>query len=535
MNDHLQTAAGKWKEAPSWTRGLLVGAVVCAMISLIVWRLLPGPLEGDMTALFSDLAIEDAATIRDYLEERRIPHRVTAGGAAIEVPPDRVHSLRLDLASMGVPSRGAVGFEIMDSMPWGATDFERHVSYIRGLQGELERTIEGFEEVRGARVHVVLPRESVFISRNTPATAAVFLQLRPMAQLGTDAISGIIHLVASSVENLDPDKVTVVDTQGVILSHRATAPDNDAAVVRDGIQMQLQFEESLRGRLQAMLEQVLGPGNVALQVSAQMNFDDREVHTELFEPASEDGGLITSLHQMEESFSGNQAFPETGAGADSNLPTYQASNTEGASSYERTETTQNVAVNRTTEHWKVAPGAVERLSVAVVVNGTLTPEQEQVLDGVVAAALGSDPGRNDSVVVTGLPFDTSLVDQLQEHTEAGAPAPDAPLEQVGDYPLPYYVGAGVALLLVLILVVLALRRRRGQDEEFFEELEAPMPADVIGSERENAEILRQREALLDTIGSNGGGLRSTAKEMAEENPAKVAQLLRAWLADELDS
>ncbi len=533
MNDHLQTAADKWKEAPSWTRGLLVGTVVCAMISLIVWRLLPGPSGGDMTALFSDLALEDAAAIRDYLEERRIPHRVTAGGAAIEVPPDRVHSLRLDLASMGVPSRGAVGFEIMDSMPWGATDFERHVSYIRGLQGELERTIEGFEEVRKARVHVVLPRESVFISRNTPATAAVFLELRPMAQLGTDAIQGIIHLVASSVENLDPEKVTVVDTQGVILSHRAAAPDNDAAAVRDGIHMQLQFEESLRGRLQAMLEQVLGPGNVALQVSAQMNFDDREIHTELFEPASEDGGLITSLHQMEESFSGNQAFPETGAGADSNLPTYQASGTEGASTYERTETTQNVAVNRTTEHWKVAPGAVERLSVAVVVNGALTPDQEQVLGGVVAAALGSDPGRNDSVVVTGLPFDTSLVDQLQEH--AAAPAPDAPREQVADYPLPYVVGAGVALLLVLILVVVALRRRRGNDAEFFEELEAPKPADVVRSKREDAEAMRQREALLDTLGGNGSGLRSTAKEMAEENPAKVAQLLRAWLADELDS
>ncbi len=532
MINHLETAAGKWKETPSWARGLLLGMVVCGVISLVVWRLVVGTPGADMAPLFSDLTLEDAAAIKDYLSERRISHRVAAGGDTIEVPSDRVHALRLDLASMGIPSRGAVGFEIMDSMPWGATDFERHVNYIRGLQGELERTIEGFEEVRRARVHVVLPRESVFISRSTPATAAVFLELRPLARLGPEAVQGIIHLVASSVENLEPEKVTVVDTQGVILSHRAVQPDDDAATVRDGLQIQLQFEDSLRGRLQAMLEQVLGPGNVALQVSAQINFDDREIHREMFEPVSEDGGLITSLHQMEEHFSGTQAFPETGAGADSNLPTYQAPGTEGASTYDRTETTQNTVVNRTTEHWKIAPGAVERLSVAVVVNGTLTDEEEQMLSGVVSAALGSDLGRNDSVVVTGLPFDTSLADQLREHAEAGTPT--VPAEEVAEMPLPYYIGAGAALLVALGLAVLVLRRRRRHHaEELLDELEGP-GVDLVSAE-DNGEARRQREALLETIGVKRDGLRSTAKEMADENPAKVAQLLRTWLAEELES
>ncbi|MFO8060240.1 MAG: flagellar basal-body MS-ring/collar protein FliF, partial [Bacillota bacterium] len=422
--------------------------------------------------------------------------------------------------------------ELMDSMPWGATDFERHVNYIRGLQGELERTIEGFEEVRRARVHVVLPRESVFISRNTPATAAVFLELRPLSQLKAEAVQGIIHLVASSVENLAPEKITVVDTQGVILSDRALRPDDEAASMRDGLQLQLQFEESLRGRLQTMLEQVLGPGNVALQVSAQMNFDDREIQTEMFEPVSGDDGLITSLHQVEEHFSGSQDFPETGAGADSNIPTYQASGTEGESTYERTESTQNAVVNRTTESWRIAPGALERLSVAVVVNGALTEDDEQMLSGVVSAALGSDPGRNDSVVVTGVPFDTSLTDQLREYSEAAEPG-TAP--EPSEIPLAYYIGAGAALLLALVLVLRAAGRRRrgdpaGQRLDDFEE-----GRDLRGADEENGDFRRQREALLETIGAKNDGLRSTAKEMAEENPAKVAQLLRTWLADEVES
>lgn len=519
--------ADRFREAPAWARVLAVGALLCLVLSFLVWWLLLAGSSEDMAPLFSDLTLEDAAGIQAYLEERRIPHRIGGGGDVIEVPVDRVHSLRLELASQGLPSRGAVGFELMDSLPWGATDFERHVSYIRALQGELERTIEGFEEVRRARVHVVLPRESVFVSQKTPATAAVFLEMRPLARLEADAVRGVIHLVASSVEGLSPAEVTVVDTQGSILSDRALRQDAPNESAMDSMQMQLGFEESLRSRLQGMLEQVLGPGNVAIQVSAQLNFDDREVYREFFEPAGADGGLVTDMHLVEEQFSGTQGAPETGAGADSNLPSYHSWHTDGESSYERSELTQNVVVNRTTEHWRVAPGAVQRLSVAVVVNGTLTPQQEEVLGGVVSAALGSDANRNDSVMVTGMPFDTTLVDQLREHADREALPAEREPSRIPPLFASRYVTMAVAGALLAGMLILVLRRRaRGGPEEEF-----------VFAEEEDAVVLpsgeaaQRRDALLEAIAHQGNGLRGTAGEMAEENPAKVAELLRTWLAE----
>lgn len=528
MTASIGGIADKFRETPVWARVLAGGALLSLLVSFLVWRLLLAGPGGDMAPLFSDLTLEDASGIQAYLEERRIPHRIGSGGDLIEVPVDRVHSLRLELASEGLPSRGAVGFELMDSLPWGATDFERHVSYIRALQGELERTIEGFEEVRRARVHVVLPRESVFISQKSPATAAVFLEMRPLARLDTDAVRGVIHLVASSVEGLSPTEVTVVDTGGIILSDRALREDAPNESARDSMEVQLQFEESLRSRLQGMLEQVLGPGNVAVQVSAQLNFDDREVHREFFEPVAGDGGLVIDMHMVEEEFSGTQAAPETGAGADSNLPSYQSWYSDGESSYQRSELTQNVVVNRTTEHWRVAPGAVERLSVAVVVNGAITPEQEEVLGDVVSAALGSDGNRNDSVMVTGMAFDTSLADQLREHMDGGAPPVEGEPGRIPPLFASRYVTAAVAAALAAGVLLLVYRRRTRDvlEEEF-----------VFGEDEEtviwpsDGDVAQRRDALLEAIAHQGNGLRSTAAEMAEENPAKVAELLRTWLAE----
>ncbi len=524
----MESLKSRWAQAQSWERGLAMGLLCCAAAALIAWQLLPGVIADDKVPLFTDLTAQDAGDVKAHLDERRIPYRVGRENT-IYVPADDVYALRLDLASEGIPSGGVVGFEIMDSIPMGATDFDRHVSYIRGLQGEMARTIEGFTEVRRARVHIVLPKESVFISQSAPATAAIVLELEPMANLGEEGIRAVMNLVASGVEGMEADNVTVVDTAGQVLSERAKAPDGLTGEAKNNLALQMEVEDGLRHRLSGLLEQVLGPGNAVVQVTADLNFDSREIHQEIFEPFDGDRGLVTSLQRVEEHFTGTSGLPEEAAGADSNVPSYPAYGASGDSEYQRTETTENSVVNRITEMHTVAPGTVQRLSVAVVVNDDLTVGEEDMLQTVVASALGSDADRRDQITVTGVPFDTSLADRMEEAMEAEAPTvTPAP----ADIPLPYYLAAGALLALLLGLGLGSIiRRRRREDEYILQNTDLDNTWDIADPPR-RIQVDDRREELLDAVGNGGRGLQGTAKQMADENPGRVAELVRTWLSED---
>ncbi len=522
----FETTKQRWSNAQSWERGLAVGLMVCIVVAIAAWQLVPKMGSGRLVPLYTELGPSDAADIKAHLDERSIPYEVGPDNT-INVKPEDVYELRLDLASEGIPSGGVVGFEIMDSIPMGATDFDRHVSYIRALQGELSRTIEGFDEVKKARVHIVLPQDSVFVSQSDPATAAIVLDLQPGATLHDEAIRGVMNLVASGVEGMESDNVTVVDTDGAVLSERVRTPDGLTGAAQGNLALQMELETGLRDRLSTLLQQVLGPGNVAVQVSANVNFDSREIHQEVFEPVEEDEGLVTSLQRVEEHFSGSSELPEDVAGADSNVPSYPSYGAGGDSEYERTETTEDSVVNRITEMHTVAPGTVERLSVAVVVNDVLTDEESQMLETVVASALGSDPERRDQVSITGIPFDTSLADQLDDDGEQTTATPG----QEREIPTLYYaVAAGLFILIALVITIL-IRRRKREDFVLAEEdrgrrsPESSMPRGMSGIENRNA--------LLEAIGHKGADLQDT-KQMATEEPGKVAELLRTWLAEDGD-
>ena len=528
-NSALENLKNRWQTAQSWEKGLALGFLACLVAALIAWQVLPGTDNGDMVPLFTDLTPTDAGDIKMHLDEEGIPHRVGAKNT-IFVRPGDVYDLRLRMAAQGMPTGGVVGFEIMDSIPMGATDFDRHVSYIRGLQGELARTIESFAEVNRARVHIVLPQESVFVARSAPATAAIVLELAPMAQLKPEAVQGVMNLVAAGVEGLDSDNVTVVDTSGIVLSQRVTEPGGASGVAQSNLALQMEVQDGLRDRLSSLLEQVLGPGNVVVQVSADLNFDSREIHQEIFQPINGDRGLVTSLQQVEEHFTGTSGVPDDiPAGADANVPSYPAYGGTGDSTYERTETTENSVVNRMTEHHTVAPGTVERLSVAVVVNDHLTGPEEEMLSTVVASALGFDGNREDQISIAGVPFDTSLADRLGESMETEAPAA---VPQPAEIPLAYYIAGGALLALLAGLLLGGILRRRQREDEYILHNGEPSGdwAFPEGQMRDGTD--ERKRALLQAIGNGGDGLQGTAKQMAEENPGRVAELVRTWLAED---
>ena len=499
-------------------RALVVAAAVAVLgglLALAAW----GSRGPRFEPLFTRLDPADAAAIVAQLEEQGVPYQLAEGGQAVLVPADQVDRLRLELAAQGLPREGTVGLELMENMPMGATEFERRVQYLRGLQGELARTIGRVEGVEAARVHVVLPEDSPFVEETKPATAAVLVQLRPGVELQPEQVRSIMHLVASAVEGLKPEDVTVVDTSGRLLSAEVTPEGEQAAAGGDRFEVERQFEAELQHSLQTLLEQVLGPGNVIARVNAELNFDQQTIERHLFQPPADGGqGILRSIQELQETFTGQGA--PAGVPGDTNIPTYPQVG-GGNSDYQRTQRTANYEVNEIIERVQVAPGAVRRLSVAVVVNGQLTPDRQLALQQAVAAAIGSDPQRQDQVQVVAMPFDTTMADRLEQSLQEERQAREAVRRTVE------LVAAAVLGLLAVVVLVVAWRRRRAAREavalpaggpEGFAEPGVVTPAEAPAAGQANG---RPKESSV----------YEQVSELVRNQPEHVAQVIRTWLSE----
>lgn len=506
-------ALGGWTRPQMVLAGGLAATVI--VVAIAAYLLRPGR---DFAPLFTGLAPADAAAVVAQLESRNEPYRLDDQGATVLVPSGDVYRLRIDLAAEGLPNQGTVGFEIMDKLGLASTNFDRQVALLRATQGELERTIDQIAGVRASRVHLVMAKEASLGEAGQPASAAVLVEMQPGAELSARSVQGIVHLVAASVPGLEPEAVTVLDQTGRVLS-TANSTDEGTLLADSNLALQAKFQEDLQHRLDAFLTRIFGPGNVATQVAATLNFDRTTTVSDMFAaPGGGEEGLLRSIQELQSSMTGEVA----GAGGvpgDSNFPTYPAvGGGSQNSSSTSTQSTRNYELNETKTTTQVAPGTVKQLQVSVVVNKPLTPQQEAQVQSIVAAAVGADPARNDVITVTSMPFDTSLADALAPEgggTEAEAPA----------IPLWAYAAAGGgALLLVLLLIFLIVRRRSRRDEAY---------ADL---DPEELALLRSGELARHDLGGEAADeveeLLADVRGHARSRPDLVARTLRAWMAEE---
>jgi len=503
-SEALSKLTSTWGGIAPRKRIVIVVSAVAVFGLLAMWTLVAGRPE--YTVLYNRLEAADASSIVGVLEAQGTSFKLADAGRTILVPAKDVHRLRLNLAGEGLPSLGTPGFELLESVSIGATDFERRNSYIRALSGELARTIGRIAQVEQARVHIVLPEQSLFTSQARPTTAAVFVQHRPNARLAPDQVQGIIHLVAHSVEGLLPDMVTVVDENGRVLDGSggsAVASTADRAATQ--IEASRQFSRELEGNLQRMLETVLGPGNVAARVAAELSFDESVINRVTYEPVADGQGIVRSTHETSEYSKGADAGNGGPAGTQSNVPLYQsqASGAVGMSESERTEVLRNYEINEIVEHTVIAPGTVKRLSVSVVVNQQLAPADAAQLEKLVAAAVGSDPRRSDQIVVTGMAFNTDLAKTVAADIAA---ARRNQLIAIG-------AGAGLALILGLVM---AMRARRGA------KLRANTPVLV-------AEEIESELRSLDDIRPKS---QDELQRLFRAKPQVAAEVIRTWLVEE---
>ena len=386
------------------------------LYSLVEWK-----KEADFKPLFTGLAAEDASGIVQKLKESGADYRLGDGGASVLVPSARLNELRLTMAAVGLPKSGRVGFELFDKVNLGATEFTEHINYRRALEGELERTVMALTEVEQARVHLTFPKDSVYLESQQPAKASVLVRLKPGRKLAPQNVVAIDHLLASAVEGLSPDAVSVLDMNGNLLGRPKPAGGLDGPEPSEAtLDYRHQIEQDLLTKIASTLGPLLGPEKFRAGVSVDCDFSGGEQSEEIFDPAR---SVMLSSQRTED---GTGTAAAAGVpGTASTLPRPASRPASGSSRI--TRTTENVTYqsSRTVKKTRLPAGAVRRLSVSVLVdqdvswekNGTSfkrvlvppPPEKLKVIRDLVAGITGFNEQRGDQMVIETLPFETTLL------------------------------------------------------------------------------------------------------------------------------
>jgi flagellar M-ring protein FliF len=343
---------------------LAVGSIA-GFVFLMNWAGKP-----EFHPLYSNLDANDAGIILNRLKEQKISYRLSASGSTILIPQERIYETRMELASQGLPQGGSIGFELFDDTKLGMTEFAQNVNYQRALQGELVRTINGFAEVESCRVHIVMPEKSLFIDDEESASASVVLKLHHGKWLTQQQVQGIVHLVSSSVSRMSPENVTVVDSSGSLLTGH-NDPSGIAALSSDQLDYQAKVERKLENRVLSMLEKALGANRAIVRVSCALNFKRYEMTEERYLPENQ---VIRSEQMFNETSREADPIPQGIPGIQSNLPESspaQNKTTDGENpTFAKQDRTVNYEIGKLTSRTLEPVGTTERISVAVLVDGT---------------------------------------------------------------------------------------------------------------------------------------------------------------------
>ncbi|HXR42169.1 MAG TPA: flagellar basal-body MS-ring/collar protein FliF [Acidothermaceae bacterium] len=484
------------------------------------------------TPLFSNLAASDASAITDKLTASKEPYKLADGGATILVPQKDVYQLRLDMAKANLPTGGVSGFSLLDKGGITTSQFQQNVEYQQAIEGELVKTIEAIDGVSAAVVHVVLPDNDVFSSDSSKPTASVLVTTDPSKPLGAGQVQAIVHLVASSIEGLDPNDVTVADSHGNVLSAPGVSGVSGTTGFQD--QQTSAYEQRVSSAVQSLLEPLVGAGHVIVQTNATLNFDSQETTSENYvQPSPGTTPIPLSETKSSEVYSGT-APNATGILGPDNIAVPTPSGTASPGTYASNSSTVDNAIGRVVQQVKTAPGAVQHLSVAVLLDSATAAKVNAAdVQKLVENAAGVQTSRGDSVQVSTMPFDQTQAEAAKKDLAAAAKSKDM-------NKLISYGKDGLIGFLVLGAVVFFMRKAKKAQER------SPV---LSTSERLELEEARKMRALLaaqkdevvrelvpgpsgqDRLELGRPSIDSEIGELVERQPEEVAQLLRGWLAD----
>lgn len=506
-----------------------VAAAVALAVGAWLWA-----REPDYRVLFANVSDRDGGAIIAALSQLNIPYKFTEGGSAILVPAPMVHDTRLRLASQGLPKGGSVGFELMENQKLGATQFQEQVNYQRGLEGELSKSIQSLSAVQTARVHLAIPRTTAFLRDQPGPSASVLVSLHTGQTLDRAQVSGIRHLVASSLPDLTVDNVSVIDQNGTLLS----GTQSPGAERLDPSQLAYvrQIEHATAARIEKILEPIVGPDNVRVQVSADVDFLSVESVAETFKPNQDPKDATVRTQQSTEATTTQGAGAQGVPGALSNQPpaagTASADTKAGPNAAKdapapvssRKDASTAFEVDKTIRHTRNPVGSIKRLTAAVVVNyrkqvddkGKATmvarpPEQLDQINALVREAMGYSKDRGDSLNVANTAFNEPEPLPVVEVPFWKEPGTISMAKDVGRYTL------FAVLIAYLYFGVLKPMLKRAVEPVAMPALEGP-------SESEAPAALPHLDHSGDPLGR--------ARKLAREDPKIVANVVKSWVSSD---
>jgi len=533
----------------------VVGAVLMAVVGLFIY-VVTKVSTPSMEILYSDLQQDDAGKIVGELHAMNIPSQQKLGGSQVLVPAEHVAKARLALANKGLPGGGNLGFELFDKGDsLGTTSFMQNVNLVRAMEGELSRTIQTLNSVKTARVHLVLPKRELFSRQKQEPTASIVLQMRSAGRLADEQINAVKHLVATAVPGLSPERISIIDNKGKLLAGGGKDEDTVGARSTKIEQRRKQFENRMARTVEELLERTVGFGKVRAEVTADIDYDRISTQSEEYNP---DGQVVRSTHSIEEANNSADAEGTTSVTVGTNLPDPNIDSGDSQSSTNaenRTEEIVNFEISKKVINHVRESGHINRLSVAVLVDGRHVQDEEgdltyeprnaddmKLLATLVHGAIGFDAERGDVVEVINMEF-------------ADFEEPEAPLDLffgLEKNDLLRLAESLVLVILVLLVILLVFRplisrafERMPSASEMTESLLAdhgagtpalagpgmpgvPVPTDMEGDEE-------QFEELIDIDRVEGRVKASSVKkvgEIVEKHPEEALSIIRSWMYQE---
>lgn len=522
MNDTLDRFLVFLKSLPP-SKKLSIGFTVILLIAgfaaMFMWA-----NQVDYQVLFSNLSQRDAGAIIIKLKEGNIPYRIGGNGTLISVPLGKVHELRLSLAGDGLPKEGNVGFELFDQTDFGATKFVQELNYKRALQGELARSINQFRAVSGSRVFIVLPKESLFIEDRKPASASIQLDLR--SDLPPSRLAAIVHLVANAVEGLEPGHVTLVDTNGRVIFKGGNGDDSSGLLNNMRLDYEVKLEDSIRKKVQSMLEGFLGPRKAIVRVTADIEFNQITQKAEEYDPSAT---AVRSKRDIEET-------SHTGGGNVNTVPSKEnqrsgvvPSSNRAGNARQKREVVTNYEINKVIRETFKPAGGIKRLSVAVVVDGNYKVETMEdgttrktyiprtggelnKIEEIAKKAMGYNEDREDQVSVASFQF--SEPDGIVSEGLVETEGIDI-LQLIGDYRTTIVNIFLVGLIFIMIVrpLLKSLKNMAGESRAKIGQLQT--------AQGEYAQISDVKEKSV----------KKKVFEISRDDPEKTEQQVMSWIGE----
>ncbi|CTQ51992.1 Flagellar M-ring protein [Roseibium album] len=513
-----------------------VAAILIGVFAFIILRV----TAPQMTTLYNELALEDSAAIVSQLESQGIQFSLARQGATILVPKEQVARLRMQLAAEGLPTGGSIGYEIFDRTDTlGATSFVQNINHLRAMEGELSRTIGSLDRIRNARVHLVIPEKQLFQRDRRAPSASIVLNVR--GSLGPGEIRAVQHLVATAVDGLDPDRVSVVDESGRLLAS-GVGGDEDSIVSASLQERTVEVESRLRNQIEEILNSVVGPGRARVRVNADIDYNRLTETTETFDP---DGQVVRSTQSKEEASSAISRNGQVTVG--NQLPNANAENGAGRDTSTQTEEVVNYEISRSTRTEVIEAGQINRLSVAVLVDGTYEPDgngnsayaprDQEMLDRIavlVRSAVGFDEGRGDVVEVVNLQFALPPQDEILAEGDGLFDFTRDDIVRFAELAVLFLI----ALLLLLFVVRPLLRRIVTPEEKQPQELmigpdgTLVVETEVPQEEEEDEQFVIEWLEKAKHEGAMQASSINKVGEMIVDHPTDAVNIVRGWLDEQ---